>query len=93
MKASLLRHTKVVDEAGNILEIRIWELPASIGNRPHRYKYSLAYIVGGIRVVGYDNAEDKGDHRHYGDSEEPYKFQGVDKLISDFYEDVRRSRK
>ncbi|MFL5252817.1 MAG: hypothetical protein ACJ8AI_07965 [Rhodopila sp.] len=36
------------------------------------------------------NAE--GDHRHYGEREEPYDFQSVEKLVEDFFADVRRLR-
>ena len=31
-------------------------------DKPHGYRYSLAYIVDGERVIGYDNGEGKGDH-------------------------------
>ncbi len=93
MGARLVEHVKVLDEAGNIMEITIWELPKPQKGKTHGYKYSLAYIVEGVRVVGYDNAEGKGDHRHYGSVQETYSFQGIDKLFDDFYKDVRRFRK
>ena len=48
--------------------------------------------VEGKRVIGYDNAEGKGDHRHHSDKGESYRYKGVDKLISDFFEDVRKIR-
>jgi hypothetical protein len=88
MKAELVYHDKWM-EADNIVEIKIWSVPAS-HKRPHGYKYSLVYIKSGNRIVGYDNAEGKGDHRHYGDKEEPYGFQSIEKLFKDFYKDVRR---
>jgi len=93
MGSRLIKHVKVVDESGNILEIKIWELPTPTTDKPHGYKYSLVFIADGIRVVGYDNAEGKGDHRHYGKSEKPYVFRDIDKLIDDFQKDVRRHRK
>ena len=37
-------------------------------------------------TYGYDNAEGKGDHRHYGNKEMPYKLTSVKKLIEDFKE-------
>ena len=43
----------------------------------------------GKRVIGYDNAEGKGDHRHYNDKEMPYKFTSVKKLFEDFYRDLK----
>ncbi|CAO3426468.1 hypothetical protein [Azospirillum endophyticum] len=40
-------------------------------------------------MVGYDNERGKGDHRHYGLREEPYRFTSPEKLITDFLADVR----
>lgn len=92
MKAKLIWYDKVYDEDGNTREIKIWKVKAT-PDKPHGYKYSLVYIVQGRRVIGYDNAEGKGDHRHYGDRIGPYRFENVDKLIKDFYLDIQRYRK
>lgn len=43
--------------------------------------------------MGYDNAEGKGDHKHYFDREFAYSFKSVDKLISDFLKDVKKAEK
>lgn len=86
--AELLIHDKVEDKHGGIIETKIWSVPKSPA-KPHGYKYSLVYIRHGRRVVGYDNAEGKGDHRHYDDQAMPYKFQGIDKLFEDFYKDLK----
>lgn len=40
--------------------------------------------------MGYDNERGKGDHRHYGDLEEPYAFTTVEQLVADFEADVAR---
>jgi hypothetical protein len=64
MKASLIRHVKGVDELGNIIEVKMWEMIAPAADKPYGYKYSLVYVVNGVRVIGYDNAEGRGDHRH-----------------------------
>jgi hypothetical protein len=93
MRAQLVRHDKVTDERGNTLEIKIWKLSRPSRDKPHAYRYSLAYIADGKRVVGYDNGEGKGDHRHYKGREELYQFSSIDKLLDDFYEDVRRFKK
>ncbi|MGQ3683584.1 MAG: toxin-antitoxin system TumE family protein [Candidatus Loosdrechtia sp.] len=89
MKGRLIQHIKVREDTGNIVEIRLWQVNPS-HDKPHGYKYSLVYIVKGKRVIGYDNAEGKGDHRHYRDKEEVYTFKSVDKLIEDFYNDIRK---
>jgi hypothetical protein len=41
-------------------------------------------------VVRYDNEAGKGDHRHYAEDEEPYRFESLDKLIADFRHDCTR---
>jgi len=44
------------------------------------------------RIIGYDNETGKGDHRHYRDREETYRFTNYETLIRDFMNDVRRER-
>jgi hypothetical protein len=57
------------------------------------YKYSLVYIVDGKRVIGYDNAENRGDHRHYGNVEKSYRFNSLAQLTQDFYRDVEKYKR
>ncbi|MCP4346823.1 MAG: hypothetical protein GY795_15010 [Desulfobacterales bacterium] len=92
MKAKLIRHDKITDEYGNTVEIRMWSVPKT-ADKPYGFKYSLVYIVNGERAVGYDNAEQKGDHRHYREREEPYLFASLEKLAEDFYRDVKQIKK
>ena len=92
MKALLLLHDKFVYADGAIREMVLWKLPAPDDERPHGLKYSLYYGKGGARLVGYDNERGKGDHRHYRDREERYRFESVEKLVRDFRDDVERER-
>jgi len=89
VRAKLVRHVKVREDNGNIIEVKMWQMNPS-ATKPHDYKYSLVYIVKGKRIIGYDNAEGKGDHRHYGDKTEPYQFKDLRSLAEDFYEDIER---
>jgi len=91
MKAKLVYHVKEYHTDGSIQEIKIWEVSTS-KEKPHSLKYSFAYIVEGERVLGYDNAEGKGDHRHIQGREYPYEFQGLDKLWNDFQSDIQRMK-
>jgi len=59
----------------------------------HPYKYRLAYVVNGKRIVGYDNERGKGDHRHRGKRDSPYAFLSPQQLIADFMDDVKGSVK
>ena len=91
-KAKLIIRNRYEFQDGGIVEIRLWKtMPGK--DKPHGFKYSLTYIVNGKRIVGYDNAEGKGDHRHFDSKEETYEFHGIDKLIDDFQSDVRRARR
>ena len=91
MKAEPYYIYKRVYENGDIAEIRIWKVGKTT-DKPHGFKYSLALIRDGKRVIGYDNAEYKGDHKHYKGREHQYHFKGIDELIEDFFNDVRRFR-
>ena len=93
MSAIPLESQKLVLDDGAIIQIRVWRLPSATRERPHRLKYSLFYGRPGERIVGYDNEVGKGDHRHYRDREEPYRFSNYETLIREFMNDVRRERK
>lgn len=72
--------------------MKIWQVEP-VKDKPHGLKYSLAYIEKGKRVIGYDNAERKGDHRHYGQRVGSYVFNDIDKPVDDFLKDVSDWRK
>ena len=91
MKAEPFIIRKRVYPDGGIVEIKSWHVDMT-PDKPHGFKYSLVYIREGKRIIGYDNAERKGDHRHYKDKVSPYEFKGIDKLFEDFFDDVRRFR-
>lgn len=91
MKAEPFYMFKRGYENGDIIEIKIWRVEQS-KDKPHGFKYTLAFIKDGKRVIGYDNGEHKGDHRHYRDREVKYSFRGIENLIRDFFEDVRRAK-
>ncbi len=82
-KARLFRHEKYTDSFGNMAEIKIWIVPVS-AHHPDGVKYSLVYVVNGIRVIGFDNERGKGDHFHLDANELPYAFSSVGKLLKDF---------
>ena len=92
MKAEVLLKTKSVDEKGNIVEIKILKVEKT-ETEPYGIKYSLVYIENGKRVIGYDNYDRKGDHKHYFGKEIPYKFENVDKLIRDFLDDIEKYKR
>ena len=72
------------------VEMVIWALPAPTADRPQGVKYRLYCGREGRCVVRYDNETGKGDHRHSGEDEEPYRFESLDKLIADFHQDYTR---
>jgi len=91
-KGRLVLHTKYIDEFGGIIEMKVYEVPRT-ASTPNGYKYSLVYILNGQRLVGYDNHERKGDHRHHRAETFPYAFRSIDMLVDDFLGDVAAIRK
>jgi hypothetical protein len=89
MRGRLIYKAKKFMPDGAIKEVKVWKVPVSSA-KPHGIKYSFVYIVDGRRVIGYDNAEGKGDHRHYYELELPYKYQSLEKLWADFHADIAR---
>jgi hypothetical protein len=71
----------------------MWEMMSPTADKPYGYKYSLVYIVNAVRVIGYDNAEGRGDHRHYRETERPYRFKRLRQLVADFYDDIEKFKR
>lgn len=91
--ATKLFQRRIEFPEGCVLEGVVWLLP----NKPvlgslHLYKYRLYYGCEGRRDIGYDNERGKGDHRHYGQREEPYTFTTPEQLLEDFFTDVSAFR-
>lgn len=68
----------------------VWQLPRPTADRSHGYKYRLYCGRAGRCLVRYDNETGKGDHVHEDDTERPYCFVSLEKLIADFEADVAR---
>jgi hypothetical protein len=93
MGARLLHRFKDSYPDGAVIEAVIWQLPKPTPDRPHGLKYRFYYgSADGSVEIRYDNETGKGDHRHYGNREEPYEFIDIDVLIADFLADVKNAR-
>lgn len=92
MRATQAFYDKQQLPDGAIIEMVIWELPKPLRGSDHRLKYRLFYGFPGERLVGYDNEQGKGDHRHIEGREERYTFTTAEQLVADFLADVRRLR-
>ena len=90
-KATLIVHERRVDASGGILEIKVWRVPNPVQPSTHEYKYALFYGRPGIRLVGFDNEFGKGDHMHVAGSEMPYSFTSLERLLADFFVEVRKA--
>ena len=92
MKAEMLlkERRQISDDA--FVELRVWRVAEPVRGSPHDLKYALAYVVGGACVLRYDNEAGKGDHRHVGAVETPYRFKTAAQLLADFWDDVDRWR-
>jgi hypothetical protein len=87
VKAALVLHTRFIDEEGAMVEMKVYKVPKT-QTAPHGFKYSMVYVREGKRLLGYDNHERKGDHRHVKGETAPYRFTTVDQLIADFLKDM-----
>lgn len=93
MQATLVIRRRVVFGNRDFVEMVVWRVPLPVPPTIHGFKYRLAYIVDGRRVIGFDNERGKGDHRHEDSLEEPYRFTGVEALLADFLTAVARWRR
>jgi len=88
MKAKLLQKSRVKLSHCSFADIVIWQVPVSVPGSTHRFKYRLALIVDEVCAMRYDNESGKGDHKHLGEREVPYRFTTLDRWVDDFWADV-----
>jgi len=89
MKATLLLRRRERLRPDTFAEVVVWRLARRIPASEHGYKYRPALIDRLECVLRYDNEAGKGDHRHSGDAEEPYRFTTIEPLLEDFDADIR----
>lgn len=92
MSAKLLLRERHELRPDAFVELRIWHVPAPVPGSGQAFKYSLAYVVAGECVLRYDNEAGKGDHKHVGTMETPYRFTTPVQLMADFWSDVDQWR-
>jgi hypothetical protein len=90
MKARLLLSERQQIGSNAFVALRVWEVPEPVRGSAHGYKYSLALIVDGGCVLRYDNEAGKGEHKHVGPQQAPYRFVTAEQLVVDFWQDVDR---
>ena len=90
MKAVPLIRRRVVLAPDAFAEIAVWRVPEPVPPSGHRFKYRLAYVVGGDFVLRYDNERGKGDHRHFAGQELDYAFPTPEQFMLDFNADITR---
>lgn len=56
---------------------------------PLGLKYSFVLIKDNLRILGYDNHENKKPHVHRQDKEYPYNFRNIETALDDFYKEVK----
>ena len=89
MAARMLFHHKEI-RGDVIIEMMIWQLPAVTAQRPHGLKYRFYCGTADACLVRHDNESGKGDHRHYGEWQEIYVFQSIERRLADFRNDFIR---
>ena len=90
MQAKQLLRDRTDFADGICIEWAVYLLPTATPERPHRLKYRLHCGRRAQCIVRYDNEQGKGDHRHYGEKEEAYRFVSYGQLLIDFAADVAR---
>ena len=92
MAAEPLLDERHILDADTFVELVVWRLPQPLRGSTHRFKYRLALVSNGACVLRYDNEAGKGDHRHLGASQQPYRFIDPETLLADFWRDVEKWR-
>jgi hypothetical protein len=90
MEAVLIEKSRTAVSDTAFFETVLWHVPTPVPGSSHHFKYRLALIVNDECVMRYDNERGKGDHRHFGDLEEPIEFTTLEALFDAFQTDMER---
>jgi hypothetical protein len=72
-----------------MIEVAIFEFPPTKDNPDGTaYRLQLYERESGETILRYDFEPGKGHHRHLRGSEAPYKWRGIDQLLTDFRRDI-----
>ena len=92
MEATLLFEDRIELAETSFVEVVIWQVPEPVPGSMHHFRYRLAYVEADICVVRFDNERGKGDHFHFGDTEQPYVFKDRRTLENDFWAAIEKWR-
>ncbi|MBY0510402.1 MAG: hypothetical protein K2P94_09630 [Rhodospirillaceae bacterium] len=92
MEAELLFRKREGLSETAFVEVVIWRVSDPVRGSGHGFKYRLVLVAGGVCLLRYDNEAGKGDHKHVGESEMPYRFTDLATLQADFWKDVEQWR-
>ncbi|MDP7141574.1 MAG: DUF6516 family protein [Candidatus Woesearchaeota archaeon] len=89
----IIEPNRKVTEKGNIIAFSAWEVPIS-ESYPEGVKYSLVLICNNKRIIGFDNFNNEGHHRHYLKEnvlvKEELEFKNLEDTINKFLEEVNK---
>jgi hypothetical protein len=80
---------KITKFKNYIIKLTGYKFEKSYKN-PLGLKYSFVLIKDNVRILGYDNHENKPPHVHRRDKEYPYNFIDIETTIDDFYKEVKK---
>ena len=92
MEAELLFRKREGLSETAFVEMVIWRVPDPVRGSAHGFKYRLALVADGVCLLRYDNEAGKGNHKHVGEREVPYRFTDLAALQADFWKDVAEWR-
>ena len=90
MKAINHIDERIILSDNTFVEVVFWEVSESLEGSEHQYRYRLALVIKGECVMRYGNEAGKGDHKHIGNKVSDYDFTDIDRLLTDFWNDVGR---
>ncbi len=89
MKAERIERKRHVTEKGNLIITGIWKIPRS-KYYPEGIKYSFQFISNNKRILGYDNYNNEGHHKHMYHKKEKFDFTNMKYLKERFTKEVER---
>lgn len=91
MTELIFQDRKTIDRESRY-EIKIWEVSISSAF-PEGIKYSMVIVENDKMIICYDNAHNKGHHRHIFGKQEDIAYRDIDNLLIQFNDCVDEYKK
>lgn len=84
MVKPIIPKRRLITGKNNFIEVVAWKIPKS-KFYPEGVKYSFTFVHDNKRMIGSDNFNNEGHHKHYLNKKESCRFKSLEETANQFF--------